>query len=61
MYTLLISQADYMKMHEAMSEGMKAGWLQPHVGKVYPFEEAGLAHDELMNSGKSIGKRILRV
>lgn len=53
--------ADYMKMHEAMAEGMKAGWLQPHVGKVYPLEEAGLAHAELMSSGKSIGKRILRV
>ena len=45
-------------MHEAIAEGMKAGWIQPHIGKAYSLDEAPLAHDEVINSGKSLGKRV---
>ena len=50
-----------MMMHEAIEEGMKAGWLQPYVGKMYELEETGLAFDEIINSGKSLGKRVIKV
>ena len=48
-------------MHEAIAEGMKAGWLRPHIGKEYSLEEAALAHDEVINSGKTLGKRIFKL
>ena len=50
-----------MKMHEAIAEGMKAGWVKPHIGKEYILEEAPIAHDEVINSGKSLGKRIFKL
>lgn len=52
---------EFMKMHEAVGEGMKAGWVKPYICKEYSLEEAALAHDEVINSGKSLGKRIFKL
>ena len=50
-----------MIMHEAIEDGLKAGWLLPHVGKAYGMEQAGLAFDEQINAGKSLGKRVIKI
>lgn len=55
------SQAEFMEMHSALAEGMKSGWLKPYIGKEYSLEEAPLAHDEVINSGKSLGKRVFKL
>lgn len=41
-----------------MMKGVEAGWLNPHVDKVFKFSEAALAHDYL-EQRKNFGKVIL--
>lgn len=49
---------DWPEMHSGISEGLKAGWLVPHICKEYKLEEAPAAHDEIINNKGTIGKRV---
>ncbi|HEX3280659.1 MAG TPA: zinc-binding dehydrogenase, partial [Pyrinomonadaceae bacterium] len=40
-------------------QGINEGWIQPHVDKVFSFDEAGAAH-AYMEARKNIGKVVLR-
>lgn len=42
----------------AIMEGIKEGWVRPHVDKAFPFNEAGAAHS-YMEQRKNTGKVIL--
>ena len=48
-------------MHADIAKGMNDGWVKPHIFKEYSLEEAPLAHDEVINSGKTLGKRIFKL
>lgn len=39
-------------------QGINEGWIQPHVDKVFPFDQAGAAH-AYMEARKNIGKVVL--
>lgn len=43
---------------QAIMTGVSEGWIQPHVDKAFPFEQAGAAHG-YMESRKNIGKVVL--
>lgn len=43
----------------ALLEGVAAGWVRPHVDKVYTFDQIGEAHSYI-EARKNIGKVILR-
>ena len=47
--------------HAAIQAGMKAGWLQPIVGKEFPLAEAAAAHEDIINGQGAIGKLVLKV
>ena len=47
--------------HAAIQAGMKAGWLQPIVGKEFPLAEAAAAHEDIINGQGAIGKLVLNV
>jgi NADPH:quinone reductase-like Zn-dependent oxidoreductase len=44
---------------DALLQGVKDGWVRPHVDKVFPFAQAGEAHAYL-EARKNIGKVVLR-
>ena len=49
------------KVGEWMStiiEGVKEGWVRPHVDKAFPFDQVGAAHTYI-ESRKNIGKVVL--
>jgi NADPH:quinone reductase-like Zn-dependent oxidoreductase len=39
-------------------KGVEEGWIQPHVDKTFPFDQAGEAH-RYIEERKNIGKVIL--
>jgi NADPH:quinone reductase-like Zn-dependent oxidoreductase len=43
---------------QEIMQGIKDGWIQPHVDKVFPFDQAGAAH-AYMEARKNIGKVVL--
>lgn len=43
---------------EKLLQGVEAGWVRPHVDKMFPFSEAGNAHAHVQGR-KNIGKVIL--
>jgi NADPH:quinone reductase-like Zn-dependent oxidoreductase len=43
---------------EVLTEGAEAGWVRPHVDKVFTFDEAGAAHTYI-EERKNIGKVLL--
>lgn len=47
--------SEWMKV---ILEGVKEGWIRPHVDKSFPFEQVGAAHT-YMEARKNIGKVIL--
>jgi synaptic vesicle membrane protein VAT-1 len=47
--------AGWMKV---ILDGVKEGWIRPHVDKVFPFDQAGEAH-AYIESRKNIGKVVL--
>ncbi|XP_053381482.1 zeta-crystallin-like isoform X3 [Mercenaria mercenaria] len=49
---------EWAEMHAEISEGLKAGWLAPHICKEYKLEEAPVAHDEVINNQGTLGKRV---
>lgn len=51
---------DYRSVIASILEGVKAGWLKPHVGKTFPLEEAAQAHEYLQDR-RNIGKVVLTV
>ena len=56
----LMTEVEARETMGAIQGGMKAGWLRPVVGKVYPLQEAAAAHKEIME-GKAKGKMVLTV
>ncbi len=46
------------EIHEAIFLGLSEGTLRPHIGKVFPIEEAPNAHHEVIEA-KAIGKIVL--
>ncbi|XP_060578400.1 zeta-crystallin-like isoform X2 [Ruditapes philippinarum] len=52
------SPEDWVEMHSGISEGLKAGWLVPHICKEYKLDEAPVAHDEVINNTGTLGKRV---
>ncbi|XP_041370750.1 zeta-crystallin-like isoform X2 [Gigantopelta aegis] len=54
------SEADVMKMHNAMEDGMKEGWINPCVNKTFPLAKASQAHEEIAHNKGALGKIILR-
>ncbi|XP_052219902.1 zeta-crystallin-like isoform X2 [Dreissena polymorpha] len=50
---------EWLEMHQGISDGLNAGWLQPNVQKEYKLEEAGLAHEEVINNSGTTGKRVI--
>ncbi|KAH3802471.1 zeta-crystallin-like isoform X2 [Dreissena polymorpha] len=50
---------EWVEMHQGISEGLNAGWLQPNVQKEYKLEEAGLAHKDFMNKSQTAGKKVI--
>lgn len=47
--------ADWMK---TILDGVKEGWIRPHVDKSFPFDQVGAAH-AYMEARKNIGKVVL--
>ena len=47
--------AEWMKV---ILEGVKDGWVRPHVDKAFPFDQVGAAH-AYMEARKNIGKVVL--
>jgi len=47
-----------MEWVAALMAGVEAGWIRPHVDRVFPFSEAGAAH-AYMEARKNIGKVVL--
>ena len=43
---------------EAIMDGVKAGWVRPHVDKTFPLDQAAEAH-AYIEQRKNIGKVIL--
>jgi NADPH:quinone reductase-like Zn-dependent oxidoreductase len=43
---------------QEIMQGINDGWIQPHVDKVFPFDQAGAAH-AYMEARKNIGKVVL--
>ena len=43
---------------QAIMQGINEGWIQPHVDKAFPFDQAGAAH-AYMEARKNIGKVVL--
>jgi NADPH:quinone reductase-like Zn-dependent oxidoreductase len=43
---------------QAIMKGINQGWIQPHVDKSFPFDQAGAAH-AYMEARKNIGKVVL--
>lgn len=56
---MLLLQEDWKEMHDGISKGLLAGWIQPIVCKEYKLEEAGQAHEEVINNSGTLGKRVL--
>lgn len=46
-------------MHAYVEAGMEIGWLQPHVGKEYPLEQAAQAQIDVINNSGTLGKLVL--
>ena len=55
---LYIFQEDWVEMHSGISEGLKAGWLVPHICKEYKLEDGPTAHNEVINNTGTLGKRV---
>lgn len=45
-------------MHAGISEGLKSGWLKPHICKEYDLKEGPKAHEEVINNTGALGKRV---
>ena len=48
-------------MHAFLEAGALTGWVQPHVGKEYPLEDAAAAHNDVINNSGTMGKLVLKL
>ena len=48
-------------MHAFLEAGADSGWLKPHVGKEYPLDQAGAAHNDVINNPGAAGKLVLKL
>jgi len=53
------SEDEWSEMHDSIAEGMKEGWLQPHINKEYSLDDAPQAHHDVINSATTLGKRVI--
>lgn len=52
------TEDEWREMHAGVADGVRQGWLQPHICKEYPLEEAPTAHHDVIHAGASLGKRV---
>ncbi|PVD22252.1 hypothetical protein C0Q70_18060 [Pomacea canaliculata] len=53
------TEPEWQEMHAYVEAGMEIGWLQPHVGKEYPLEQAAQAQIDVINNSGTLGKLVL--
>lgn len=52
---------DWKEMHSFMEAGAEDGWVNPHVNREYPLEEAAAAHHDIINNSGTVGKLVLKL
>lgn len=55
------SQEDWKEMHAAIQQGIKSGWVSPHVHKEYSLTEAEKAHCDVIDNTGAQGKLIIKI
>lgn len=57
----LACPSELQETARAIGVGVEEGWLRPLVGKEYRLEQAGQAHEEIINGAGALGKVVLTV
>lgn len=53
--------SEWKELHAAIQAGMRTGWVNPHVGKIYSLDKAGDAHRDIINNSGSQGKLVIKL
>ncbi|XP_043235805.1 quinone oxidoreductase-like isoform X2 [Amphibalanus amphitrite] len=56
-----VTKEEWEELDLRIGEGLEAGWMTPIVDKTYPLEQAGRAHEDIINSAGARGNIVLEV